>query len=1256
MLDETAISDLLARAEALRDRGVEPDFDELCAHTPHLRAEVRRRFDQLVEIDRLGDLSPPPRTTPPVHDLAARHGYRVVRELGGGNMGVVYEARDDHGRTVALKTMNRPDPTRLAYLKREFEALVGVRHENLVAIYGQVSDGDTWFYVMEFVPGRHFLDHVRGDAARLRPALLQLATGLHALHRAGRLHRDVKSSNVLVTADGRVKLLDYGLVAELDDAHAYAQVGMVGTVGYMSPEACGTRPLTPASDWYSFGALMYEALAGRLPFHGAFLDVLSRKQTEEPPPPASIVADVPDDLNVLCVDLLRIDSARRPSGEDVLRQLGAVKVPPAPAADEVLVGRERHLAALHDAAARVRTARVPVIVELHGPSGVGKTALARRFLREIQTDAVVLSGQCYEQSAVPYKALDSLVGALCRYLRKLPRDRVDAFLPVHLGELARLFPVFGRLEAVAEAAPARTDDPHEVRRRARTALRELLHRMSRSGPVVVFVDDLQWGDAESADLLEDVGRRPDAPPVLFLAGYRRGDGAVSPFVRALREMGERRELAVDPLTADEARELAATLLGPAGETQAAAIAREADGNPLLVHELVQFFCTGAAADTLTLDTVLRARSARLADDPRRLLEVIAVAAGPIDPETAGRAAELPPDHRPGALDELATGKFVRSVTAGEGRRVETYHDRIREAVAGGLSEEVRADYHGRLAAAHQAAGDAGPEVLAYHLTRAGDALQAAPCHAQAAEQAAAALAFDRAADHYRQALAAVPPNDPGRRNWQMALGGVLASAGRGHEAADAFHRAADLATGPDALFARQRAAEQLVRSGRYDEGMTALQAVLQAAGIRVPPPAALLGSLLRLRIGAWLRGFHFRERPADAISARDQLRIDLFRWAAAVVRAADFPLGTWFHYRGLRLSLRAGDPYAIAQAVGREATIGVPFRGQSPERIEWLTALALHIAERIADRTRRAETEAVIAMFRVVAYFLAGQFARARDLAGPAAEAMAHCAGVSAAYQLATLRLYEASSLMFLGDLKRFRELFEAEARGQVERGNVRGAVILPLASRAHQLELAADRPAEARRLAREALDRWGQAGFSAVHMYAWWAETDVLLYEGRAAEAWAHCERAWERVNTRPLRMVELARMLSDWARARCAVAVGSSPLLREADRLARRMEQIRGLPIAAPHAGLIRAAIAHQTGQPAEAVDYLNRAEAAFAEAELALYAAVARRRRGELLKDPGLVAEADAAITSRGVVDPGRFAGLYAPGFGGLTSAAE
>src|SRR3954452_16685371 len=142
MPDEAAICDLVARAEGLRDQGNEPDLAALCAAAPHLLPEVRDRLARLAVLDPI--LAPPPRPTPAIHALAGRHGYRIVREVGGGAMGVVYEARDPHGRAVALKTLNRADPTRLAYLKREFEALADVRHENLVAIYGQVSDGDTW--------------------------------------------------------------------------------------------------------------------------------------------------------------------------------------------------------------------------------------------------------------------------------------------------------------------------------------------------------------------------------------------------------------------------------------------------------------------------------------------------------------------------------------------------------------------------------------------------------------------------------------------------------------------------------------------------------------------------------------------------------------------------------------------------------------------------------------------------------------------------------------------------------------------------------------------------------------------------------------------------------------------------------------------------------------------------------------------------------------------------------------------------------
>ncbi len=212
-------------------------------------------------------------------------------------MGVVYKARDRRGGVVAVKTLARLDPARLMYLKREFSELADLRHENLVTVYEQIAEGENWFCVMEYVDGVHFLDFVRGgsgsadtdtvdvrDNPRLRPAFAQLAAGIRVLHSAGKLHRDIKSTNALVTAAGRVKLLDFGLVTDIEPDREPS--GTVGTFDYMSPEQLGGHPLTEPSDWYSFGTLLYAALCGRLPFVGNWSSIVRAKEAGPPPRPS----------------------------------------------------------------------------------------------------------------------------------------------------------------------------------------------------------------------------------------------------------------------------------------------------------------------------------------------------------------------------------------------------------------------------------------------------------------------------------------------------------------------------------------------------------------------------------------------------------------------------------------------------------------------------------------------------------------------------------------------------------------------------------------------------------------------------------------------------------------------------------------------------------------------------------------------------------------------------------------------------------
>jgi serine/threonine protein kinase len=158
------------------------------------------------------------------------------------------------------------------------------------------------------------------DDARVRSTLAQIVRGLNALHRTGRVHRDVKPSNVMVTAEGQVKILDFGLVLDVYDIAGESDV--VGTIAYMAPEQTLSGQLSPAADWYSLGVILYEALTGHLPFEGSRDAVLSWKRMVEPTPPSALRVGIPEDLASLCVDLLRLDPDARPGAREIARRLG----------------------------------------------------------------------------------------------------------------------------------------------------------------------------------------------------------------------------------------------------------------------------------------------------------------------------------------------------------------------------------------------------------------------------------------------------------------------------------------------------------------------------------------------------------------------------------------------------------------------------------------------------------------------------------------------------------------------------------------------------------------------------------------------------------------------------------------------------------------------------------------------------------------------------------------------------------------------
>ncbi len=264
--------------------------------------------------------------------------FTLVRRLGAGGMGVVYEAYDQQrGELIALKTMRRVDPLALVRFKHEFRALCDISHPNLVNLYELVAVEDRWFFTMELVEGTDFVSFVRGrpeneslgmspdqrpdvapearplfDEVRLRDALRQLAEGIDSLHQSAKLHRDIKPTNVLVSNEGRVVLLDFGLTADLESTGMHQSAGsqIVGTLAHMSPEQAAGSSITTASDWYSVGVMLFEAMTGRLPFVGSATEIIAAKQTHDAPSPQTLVGDLPQDLVRLCNGLLDRDPAQ----------------------------------------------------------------------------------------------------------------------------------------------------------------------------------------------------------------------------------------------------------------------------------------------------------------------------------------------------------------------------------------------------------------------------------------------------------------------------------------------------------------------------------------------------------------------------------------------------------------------------------------------------------------------------------------------------------------------------------------------------------------------------------------------------------------------------------------------------------------------------------------------------------------------------------------------------------------------------------
>jgi hypothetical protein len=1237
--------------------------------------------------------------------------FKIIRQVGEGGMGVVYEAVDQQrGARIALKTLPRMEPVPLYRFKREFRSLAGLSHPNLVSLYELISDGSVWFFTMEFIDGVDFITHCRspvraaaanpaelpGDATTtdsygprgldetvLRDGLRQLAEGVRALHLAHIVHRDLKPSNVLVRADGHVVILDFGLAKELRSTDLVSDVprpsrtdlvahpgaswtqdqDVVGSVPYMSPEQAWRGDVGEASDWYSVGVMLYEALTGMWPYRGEPLEILLNKRAGGVVPPKELRAGVPDDLSDLAVALLRRQPHERPSGADVLAQLqpGRRAAPKhAGAPPPAFVGREAQVATLEAAYEELKR-KVAVTVHIRGRSGAGKTALAQRYLDALPADAVVLSGRCYEQESVPFKALDSIVDALCRRLMQLPATEAAALIPSDIAALARIFPVIERVDVIRDACRGRSEIPdlRELRRRAFGALGEMFHRLGTHAPLILFIDDLQWGDVDSAALLVSFLEAPDPPRLMLLVCYRTERADANPCLIALN--ASRNQLAsfdveIGELSFADCVTLATILLDNRDGHASAAerIARESGGNPYLVYELVRQFESGSgsgadASPAPDLDEAFWRRVLSLPPSARHLLEIVAVAGKPLSLRSAYEATDLG-SQGPSALATLRAERLVRSTGPSLDDEIETYHDRIRESVTKHVSAAATVELHRRLAFAFEAGGNADVDATAAHFRGAGMPEPAARYYALAGDKAAAALAFGRSAELYGLAIGLGHASADATRELHRKRADALANAGRGYEAGIEYQQAAVGADSPQLIELQRLAGYQYCVSGHIDEGRQAFATVLAHFNMKLPRTRreALLSLLLR-RLQLRLRGLRFRERSAADVPAAELEQVDIL-WSVATGMTIIDPIrGAEFQTLDLILALRAGEPYRVARALAWEAA-HVAMTGV---RLKARADAELAAAEELADRINVPYASAMVHMSRGVAAYFHGDFRRCRQSCEEAAQIFRNrCTGVS--WELETCNTFALWPSYFGGEYAELRKRFSTLIAEIRERGaRLAEADITTFGG--PFVWLAADDADGARRAMAGVMGEWSQQDFQVQHFTTLTAEAQIDLYLGDGRSAWQRVEREWSGVADAMLLHVEIVRAYMHHLRARCALAALDSgldraALLAAAARDAKRLERERP-PYAKGLARMIRAGLAFHRDDRETAATLLLTAADELDRLGWGCFGTAARRQYGELIGGEAggaIVRDVDAYLRLQGVKRPDLIAALQAPGF--------
>lgn len=1251
-----------------------------------------------------------------------------VRKLGEGGMGAVFLVFDrDLKANVALKLLPKVEASSLYRFKREFRALAELDHPNLVSLYELISEDDCWYFTMEYVEGVDFLTYVRRGTALLNPgkdvntdrstilleeddstrprsndvppanpaphnpapaeidvrltceAFRQLTEGIHAIHQAGMLHRDIKPNNVLVRSDGTVMLLDFGLITRLaesqdsSDHHASAAAStfrrtglsnpsmsgdIVGTVTYMAPEQAACEPLTEACDWYALGVMLYVTLTGRLPF-GNSSDVLQRKQKEDPVRPSTINPAAPPFLDKLCVGLLHRDPQRRPRYNEIISQITG---PEAAAGDRAevdfgrepkFIGRKAQMNQLHAAFRRCLQGELVTTV-ITGRSGVGKSKLIEQFLESTLEDgsAIVLTGRCFEQESVPFKALDSLVDSLCRYLQSLSELEIARLLPRNIGTVARLFPVLNQIGAIAWQNTSKLSElsPHELRRLGFRAWCELIARFGNQRPVILYVDDVHWGDRDSIDAFQELWENHSGLRVMLILSYREEHSLLPEYADFLKKLesglssGRHVHIYVEPFDEKEARQMVQHYLGSTVRPdQIDRIVSHARGNPLFVQEMSLQYSNmirrGESPKEIDLADVLTRRVSILDDPTRQFLELLSIAGKPTPiQDILNSLSDLNEPQR--VISSLRRNHYIRGTGIRLNDLIMVFHDQIRESICAGLSPQRKQACHASLAATIAQHPEVDFETLAVHQEGAHDFPSAGESYFLAGRKAAVALALEHAVTLFRRAFELHPGFADREHAYRIEFAEALANAGQGYESANQFLGVAEKGPGTSRRHLLECAATQFCVSGHTDAGRKLFGAILQEFGVRLRShPLAVISSLIWQRFRLKLRGLKYTLRDPADIDPKLIEQID-YMWDAASGLSFQEPVVVaWLQTRGLRLALQSGDSTRLIRAISWEAALTATTGPKGRENTERLLA----IASSLADHLKTPYAQGMLRLGQGTAAFLHVRMQEAVEFLVEAEKLFSN-GPVKAWWELATTRSLIVWSQMHMGNLIALRKITNDYMKDAETRGDRFVLSNLGSAGRP-QIHLANDSPDIAETQIQEIIGQFPYERFHQQHVSLLYSQTQIDLYLGRGLRAWNRFHENWGRLKNSMQLFNQLTRVSMIELRARSALCAvlreDQSSLLPAVIRDVKQLRKESGDWVV-PIVQRIEAGIAESRRQTKLAISHLAKAADNFEKIDFQLAASACRWRQADLIggrEGAELKQHSEREMAGQNVVNPER-----------------